>query len=263
MEITKATKDRRGFLAAAVGGLAGLLAGRIGAPAQTVEASHGDVHLGGDNVSDTPTTIRHQNGARCEIAGEIDLPGSSGSVYAALVATGPQNGVYAKGDVAITGRGTLIGLDAAGPLGVKAVGSSVGVDASGSVGVKGESTSNSNDGIGVHAIALGGGFALVAEGTYGGVKTTAGVDQGYALEVDGVNRFKKRSGQTTINAGASSRTVNAFPIYPQALVLATIQGYVAGLWVAGVQPSPAHGRFTIRLNKPAPSTVKVGWFIVN
>ena len=55
-----------------------------------------------------------------------------------------------------------------------------------------------------------------------------------------------------------------FSIDPATIVAATIQGNVAGVWVRGVSLDAVGDKFTIRLNKAAPSGgVVVGFFIVN
>jgi hypothetical protein len=46
-------------------------------------------------------------------------------------------------------------------------------------------------------------------------------------------------------------------------VVATVQGAVPGVWVLGVQVNVARQQFTIRLNKPAPKSMTVGWIVVN
>ncbi|MEX2238738.1 MAG: hypothetical protein WEB00_14540 [Dehalococcoidia bacterium] len=255
MEIAKATKDRRGFLAAALGGVAGLLAGRIAQP-QTVHAVEEFVVLGGaaaDNTAVGMTEIVAASGEACGLAGQFyDATNSLRSAGLRGVGVAGGFGLWGEGDVGVNAIGSGFGVLAQSP--------ETAVRAYGATGVSGESP----DGIGVHAIAGYGGVALEAEAGFGiGVRATADLEGGSALVVDGVSLFLKRSGKVNINAGASSKTVNAAPIYTQSLVLATIQGDVAGLFVRGVKLSPGAGTFTLHLNKPAPSTVKVGWFIVN
>ncbi|MEX2238741.1 MAG: hypothetical protein WEB00_14555 [Dehalococcoidia bacterium] len=229
MEIAKATKDRRGFLAAAVGGLAGLLAGRISQP-RPARANDDDPITIGEifNTAQSATGLQRDDLAWSSTAGFADTTiGLGGFNNATAEQTGgiPGAGVFGNGQVGVRATGSLIGV---------------------------ETTAES------------GGVALEAAVGLGiGVRATADLAGGSALIVDGVSLFLKRSGKVNINAGASSKTVNAAPIYTQSLVLATIQGDVAGLFVRGVKLSPGAGTFTIHLNKPAPSTVKVGWFIVN
>jgi hypothetical protein len=85
---------------------------------------------------------------------------------------------------------------------------------------------------------------------------------GYGLQVDGRAVFS-RSGKASFAKGQASKTITAAPIAPASLVLATIQGVVAGTWVMGVSLSDANDTVTIRLNETAPVALTVGWFIVN
>ncbi|MEX2238740.1 MAG: hypothetical protein WEB00_14550 [Dehalococcoidia bacterium] len=230
MEIAKATRDRRGFLAAAVGGVMGLLAGRVAHP-QAARALDGQaVLMGADNLSQTPTIVRRDNLAW---ESRADFGSNGMAVY------GYNNATVEQGE---TAQGGGLGVYGFGNVGMRAEGRLIGVEAS----------------------AESGGVALDADVGLGiGVRTKADLAGGSALVVDGVSLFLKRSGRAVINAGANSKTVNAAPIYTQSLVLATIQGDVPGLFVRGVKLSPGAGTFTIHLNKAATQTVKVGWFIVN
>jgi|tagenome__1003787_1003787.scaffolds.fasta_scaffold20382521_1 hypothetical protein len=119
------------------------------------------------------------------------------------------------------------------------------------VGVRGDTRNpnNNGEGIGVHGVAKNG-IGVLAEAT-----------GGYGLQVRGRAVFD-RSGKVTIAQGQAARVVFVY-ISPASLVLATIQGYAAGVYVAGVQLDAAHSKFTIRLNKAAPVNLTVGWFIVN
>ena len=78
------------------------------------------------------------------------------------------------------------------------------------------------------------------------------------LTIGGVQRsgsqigLPSREGLSGITLGAAS------------LVLATIQGNVAGIYVQGVTVvSGPSGSFTVHLNKATTKALKVGWFVVN
>jgi len=92
---------------------------------------------------------------------------------------------------------------------------------------------------------------------------------GLALKAQGSASFTSttsfaRSGGLTIGAGATKVTQSGISLGSSSLVLATIQGNVAGVWVQGVtHVTGSSGSFTIHLNKPTPVTLTVGWFIVN
>jgi hypothetical protein len=52
-------------------------------------------------------------------------------------------------------------------------------------------------------------------------------------------------------------------LFSSSNVLATIQGNVAGVWVQGVTlVAGSAGSFTVHLNKPTPSALKVAWFVL-
>jgi hypothetical protein len=84
-----------------------------------------------------------------------------------------------------------------------------------------------------------------------------------ALKVNGPAVFS-RSGKVTIALGSSTAKVQPINLKSSSLVLATIQGNVAGVYVRGVTiVTGASGSFTVHLNKSAPSAITVGWFVVN
>ncbi|HEY3833369.1 MAG TPA: hypothetical protein VGO03_13815 [Acidimicrobiia bacterium] len=118
------------------------------------------------------------------------------------------------------------------------------------VGVKGDTTHGAGDGISVYGISKN------------GVGVLAECPGGYALWVKGRAQFT-RSGKLVFAKGQAAKAVTPMVFNQDSLVLATIQGNVAGLWVQGVVVDIAHSKFTINLNKPAPAAVAVGWFIAN
>ena len=119
------------------------------------------------------------------------------------------------------------------------------------VAVEVDTISNAGEGIGVRARTKNG-IGVYTEAT-----------GGYALQVQGRAVFN-RSGKALVNAGQSSKTVSTFAIEPQSVVVATVQGNPAGVWVRSVSLNATNNTFTIRLNKSAPSGgVSVGFFIVN
>jgi len=146
----------------------------------------------------------------------------------------------------------------AGGKGVRATSSG-----SGGVAVSAEYFGKASQ-IAVHAdttFGPGEGYAVKAE-TTNGIALYGSAVGGYALQVEGLAVFS-RSGKVTFSAGQASRTITGRAIIPSTLVVATIQGYAAGVWVAGVDLNTAAQSFTIKLNKAAPKALKVGWFIVN
>jgi hypothetical protein len=110
----------------------------------------------------------------------------------------------------------------------------------------------SNTGSGVHGETfVNGGVGVRADGPQ------------TALEVNGAAVFS-RSGTVTFPAGHSEARVKPLRLTASSIVLATIQGNVVGMDVRGVTIVTGNkGSFTIHLNKNAPSTLVVGWFVVN
>src|SRR5438874_2509395 len=110
----------------------------------------------------------------------------------------------------------------------------------------------SSSGAGVHgSVTDPSGIGVLADGAPIGLK------------VNGTAIFS-RSGRLTIPQGSSSGKVNPIRLTSSSLVLATIQGNVAGMNVRGVTlVTGSSGSFTVHLNKAATSTLIVGWFVVN
>jgi hypothetical protein len=133
-------------------------------------------------------------------------------------------------------------------------------------GVRGETTGHHTQ-IAMDADVTNGageGIGLRAR-TKNGIAVHASATGGYALQCDGRTVFS-RSGKVTFQAGQTTRSVTRTgapnSLSAAAIIVATIQGSVVGTWVTGCVRNSAT-TFTIRLNKPAPAQLKVGWFIVN
>ena len=113
------------------------------------------------------------------------------------------------------------------------------------------------------------GLGFAGQGVRGeaedGVGVVATATTGTALEVDGKVTFS-RSGRASVPAGKSYVDV----VVPGGLLasanfLATIQGFRAGVYVAGVRSNyPANGKARIYLNKVASASTAtpVGWFVL-
>lgn len=130
--------------------------------------------------------------------------------------------------------------------------------------------STSGTGVFAHSITGDGvqGTSVSGTGVHGSVTDPSGVGvvaEGptTGLEVNGAAVFS-RSGRVTIPSGSSSAKVKHVNLTSSSLVLATIQGFVAGVNVQGVTiVTGPNGSFTVHLNKAAPSALNVGWFVVN
>jgi hypothetical protein len=220
---------RRALIGGAIGSLAAFAAGALPHPRTAVAAS-GDALILGETNSASGNTLLSRFGPNTS---DITLcsadRGITSNSYAAdgIGIKGETFGIGGTGIRAETqGHNSQIGLDA---------------DATFMVGEGIAVRGRTKNGIGVYAEATG----------------------GYALQVQGRAVFS-RSGRSTVSAGQSSKTVNSFGIEPSAIVVATVQGNPAGVWVRNVSINAANDTFTIRLNKAAPSGgVTVGFFIVN
>jgi len=105
----------------------------------------------------------------------------------------------------------------------------------------------------------------LGDGVHGEAQFAIGVKASgkVALKVNGSAVFD-RSGVVTVAAGHSTATKTGIALTAASLVLATIQGNVAGVFVQGVtRVTGSSGSFTIHLNKTVSKSVKVAWFAVN
>jgi hypothetical protein len=100
----------------------------------------------------------------------------------------------------------------------------------------------------------------------GGIGVHAVSTNGKALHVDGVASFS-RSGKAIVagagNSPADSVTVSNVALSSASLVLATVQGHVPGVSVAGVALDVPAGSFTIYLTEAITMSVTVAWFVVD
>jgi hypothetical protein len=224
---TNEPKSRRALLAGAAAGVAAVAAGRP----QAAHAAAGQaLVLGKVNQSNAETTI-----------------------FAPALPPNHTTVVYFNLDEgAVLGGATL--NDAYGVAGVATGANGIGVlgRTSGDATTIGVSGISDPVGIGVQGFTKNG-TGVWAEATGGG----------HALHVEGRAIFATRSGRTSFSAGQAARVISNQFVGVGALVLATIQGNVAGIWVRGVSLDIPHNRFTILLNRTAPSALVVGWFIVN
>ena len=108
------------------------------------------------------------------------------------------------------------------------------------------------DGVGVSGAEIG------ADGV--GVLAIGGV--GRALRVNGVASFN-RSGTLTIASGAHSVTHSGISLKSSSMIFATVQGNPAGVYIRGVtKVVGSSGSFTVHLSGPAPSALRVAFFVL-
>ncbi len=220
-------RSRRAIVGAGLGTLAALAAQAIGRPLPAAAGGQ-SVIMGQTNTSDqAATTLDRQDGKS-----NVSLAGP-GYAIATHVFAADGSGIVAFSDA--TGARAIT---------ARTQGSSS------QVALEALTTSGNGEGVSLHAETKNG-IAVLAECT-----------GGEAIRVNGMAVFS-RSGKETFAAGQSKKTVASGRLSADSLVIATIQGDVAGTWVRGVTVNVVGPSFTIRLNKAAPKALTVGWFIVN
>ncbi|MFN8623590.1 MAG: hypothetical protein U0869_22855 [Chloroflexota bacterium] len=219
-------RSRRALLGASLGAIAAVAAQALGRPLPA-DAAGPALTLGENNPTDADTTISRNDGKS-----NVTLAGAT-AAFAAHAFSADGFGVVGFGQAA---RATGV----AGRTEGKAS----------QVAILATTMSGNTEGIALHA-ETGNGIAVLAECT-----------GGEALHVKGMTVFS-RSGMEAFAAGQASRKVTGYRMTADTLVVATIQGDVAGTWVRGVTLDVPGQSFSIRLNKAAPKALKVGWFIVN
>ena len=229
-----AARSRRSLLAGVLGGTAAAVAATVAGAQRVLSGGEGDngtpIAVAGlyDDAHDTTRIINNTNNQTAIRGGNnqagVGVEGFTSTGTGVLGDTGGTNGTAVKGHT--SGHHSQIGIDGDTTSGLGE-----------GIGVRGRTI----NGIGVDAIATGG---------------------GYGLRVQGRAVFD-RSGRVTMAQGQSSRTVSGVRIDAATVIVATIQGNVPGTWVRGVSVNAVEDTFTIRLNKAAPRQLTVGWFVVN
>jgi hypothetical protein len=169
-------------------------------------------------------------------------------------------------------------VDQAGVFGLDGTGAGYGVwgTTTGGSGVYGAVTGDTIGGKGVQGVdSSNEGFAVFGQSTSGyGLygSTTSGVGvfatsgSGTALQVEGIASFS-RSGLAEVKGTASksksSIVVTGVALSASSMILATPQGHVAGVAVAGVVPDVSAGSFTIYLTEAVKVSLEIAWFIVD
>jgi hypothetical protein len=219
-------QSRRALITSGVAALAAM--GALALGRSSTRAATGDpVVLGYSNTADNQTIIRREDG-RSEVA-----------------LAGGTNGLLSVGnsDYSEAIRGVTTAHNGTGVYGL----------------TQGDRTQ-----VAIWADAVdrpGEGIALKGR-TKNGVALWAECTGGEAIHAIGPTVFS-RSGRLVFTAGQQTKTLKGRRLTAKSLVLATIQGQVAGLSVLGVTVNVLRQNFAIRLNKPAPREVVAGWFLVN
>jgi hypothetical protein len=223
MDTSTRSWSRRALLTGAAGSAAALAAGAL-APATALAGSDGDVVLGAENASTSPTRITNST--------------SGSTAFSASVVEG--FGVVGDGDIGVVGSGRL---------GV--LGDSVTVHGAGVYGY-GEAA-----GCGVFG-AVGGAPPYPAGNV--GVQAVATEATGIALRVDGKAKFS-RSGRLAVSSGKSSVVKTLAGVTTSSIIIAVLQQVETGTWIRAAVPGT--GKFTVYFNKALPSSSVVGWFVLN
>jgi hypothetical protein len=225
---TTTTRSRRAVLGALIGGIGAWVAGGLGGRDPAARADNGDNFVLGQSNTCTTSGTSVSN---LETADAAFVQNTTGVWGSSVVSDG-----FGVQGHAIGTRGTAVRGFTSGHW------SQVAVDANVTAG-------------------NGEGYAVRAR-TKNGTALYGSAAGGYALEVHGLAVFS-RSGKATVRQGQASKTISGHPIGAGSLVVATIQGNVPGTYVRGVTLNAGASSFTIRLNKAAPFTLRVGWFLVN
>jgi hypothetical protein len=283
---TETRASRRNILAAALGGLGGLLAGRLASPESARAGDGGNAVLGTANTSNTETSFENMDPAETSLKGyhatsgkgvEAAMAGTGYGLYATATATGGR-AVYASSldKAGVTGISTandpvthIVGervgvLGAAGDLtDISTDVSETGVygycdtSASYAAGVWGDSPQGTGVvGTGDWGVFAAGYFGVRAMGTYGVV--TSGT---IALHTTGRLVFAGRSGHATITAGHYYRDVTIAGMPSSADVIATLRTRKSGYYIAAV--ASYAGKFRIYLNKTATSSISFNYLVLN
>jgi hypothetical protein len=257
-----------------------LLAGTVVATPPAVASHAGPVYLGDLNTAPRWTQITNNagngSGTALYLFGSSATPGdglysvghNGSGVWAysyqkdGVVGTGARHGVV--GNSSSTSGSGVYGENTSTGRGVEARSNGIAMlgESTGGMGVQGRATSQSGIGVYGETEAPNGtgvlGNATQANGT--GVRALS--TNGTALAVDGKASFS-RSGKLTVPAGATSVVKTGVALTSASMVLATLQQRRSGLWVQAAVPSPGSASFTLYLNKAAPASTTVAWFVLD
>lgn len=294
------SQSRRSIIAAALGGLGGLIAAAVARPLPVQAVDPNDVALNTANPSTALTSVTQGTADTGAFAGigngsGFGLSGTSsaGEGVAGESTTGP--GVAGESDSGAGVAGHAVTTDRAGVVGTAGdlTDSSLAADLDLDSGVYGYADQTfvssgvwgeSIDGVGTVGTGALGALALGFDGTYseafggtavhahagGGTPPTPPVNVALfgsvgstgqiGLEARGRVRFPNRSGRATIGSGKSSVTVNVAGVSPLNIVIAVLNSGGGGRFVRTAIPYT--GKIVIYLNAAATTTTSVGWLVL-
>jgi len=256
--------SRRSLLAAALGGLGGLVVSRLGRPDAVAALDGAPALLGTANTSTTETSFENTDTGEASLKGlhadGIGVSGESATGTAVrgastddtssdFLAQSYRSGVIGTaGDLGVAGDigGVALNTDEVGAYGFSDVSpASVGVwgDTWGGVGVQGT-----------------GDLAVAGFGDSVGLYGAATSPAAYALLTDGKIKFNGRSGRTTISPNHLYRDVSISGMTSSSVVIATLQTRKAGYHVECVVSYT--GKFRIFINKTSTGTIYFSYLVI-
>jgi hypothetical protein len=277
---TETRASRRNVLAAALGGLGGLLAGRLGSP-DSAQATDGDpAVLGTANTSNTETSFVNLDGAETSLKGfhgadgvgveaAVGGPGyglkatASGSSGRAVFATSLNAAGVTGHSTATTGPDLEHPGQTVGVVGIAGDGGGISSDLS-ETGVYGFCDTTFQYAVGVWGDTFQG-IGVVGSGDWGvlGAGTSIGVFASgpIALRTSGKLVFAGRSGHNYVRAGHYYVDIYISGMTSAADVIATLRTRKAGYYIAAVISYT--GKFRLFLNKGTTTNVWFNFLVLN
>jgi hypothetical protein len=255
---------RRALLGAGLGSLAALVVEAFRRPSP-VRAEGETIHVGDNHfTAETATYLKNTTTDADVFIGNTTKSGrafygkSTGgtAIEGRTEASSPRAGLSGVTSAAagVAVRGVNEATNAYGALAVGKTGvhgsTGDGSAVSGSAGIGTGVDGSSESGIGVDGSS-----------SYGiGVHAGSSAGKGTALHVDGTTVFT-RSGIASIPAGQSHVIVSVSSLMASSFVLATLQQYRSGVWVAAVVKNVPAGTLTIRLSSTVGVETRVAYLI--
>jgi len=267
----EARSSRRRVLAAAGGGIIGMVLGAMGR-SSTVRAATGDAIVAGQaNAANVETSLSISDVS--SVATGLRVAAASSGV--AIAGGSPRgNGVLgvsgttdvapdAGADIGVSGRADHaeaiagVGGDSSTGVGVLGTADSVGVlGAGGQVGVLG----NSFDLTGTSVYAVSSAYPLPAPLANTALHARRALSAGgYVAYVDGRLRMRL-SGRASMASGTSSKAISVTGLTSTMMAFAVLQTSESATWVRAAVPSA--GVLRIYLNKALTSSAVVAWMVI-
>ena len=246
---------RRAVIAAGIGGMVAAVAGALGRPAAVLAADGDPVKIGALNAGTQATVI---DGGPSEGLRGVST-GADGVVGEASVAL--KSGIYGQSSHAdgfgVAGRNT-----ATGAVGV--LGGADGFWGEATLPIRSGAFGRSKDSMGFGVVGHNDVTGTEGQlGAWAGVVAKPGPGTGApALSVEGPCVFRD-SGVVTVAAGKSSVLVSGVMYTGTPFVLAMLQRYRAGVYVAAAVPNKSAGTLTIYLNKKVTTAIAVGYWVAS